>query len=531
MYKIIVRPTCIIVNDYDWDSCPRLQDNFKLYDMIRHTHYYYAIYYDKENKQLYLPRGIDLWFVQQCFDAYDDAIHYEEPDKFEYIDGIKMKYSPRDDVQKECLKFMLGLEKYHENNSYSQLSVNLNTGKGKSFVSIYTMAYTKVKSIIVTSVINWLKQWKNYLLEYTNLEDKDIVMISGAQSINMILAGRTRNINGKVFLVSHSTINSYGSTYGWDKIRKLFQVLKIGNMFIDEAHTSFENICRINYAVNVYKTYFITATPLKSDQWENNIYQLSMKNVPSIDLFDPENDPHTDYIAIKWNSRPTPQEVSNCRNQYGLDRNKYISYVVDNENFEYFMFVIMDIVLKKGGRVLLYIGTNEAIVKVYHWIAKWYPELIGEIGIYTSIVENKQDERNKRIILSTTKSAGAAEDIKGLKTTVVLAEPFKSEVLARQTLGRTRDENTIYIESVDLGFNKIKQYYYSKLPVFNKYASSTSDINMNQVQLEEKAGKILEEREKIVKKSPICLNDHRFGYKDNAVVFGEQRNRNVLYFY
>ena len=62
--------------------------------------------------------------------------------------------------------------------------------------------------------------------------------------------------------------------------------------------------------------------------------------------------------------------------------------------------------------------------------------------------------------MTTTKSAGAGEDIPGLKYSVVLAEPFRSEVLARQTLGRTRDPNTTYIELVDIGF---KQYLHTSM--------------------------------------------------------------------
>jgi hypothetical protein len=140
---------------------------------------------------------------------------------------------------------------------------------------------------------------------------------------------------------------------------------------------------------------------------------------------------------------------------------------------------------------------------------------------YTETNVSKEDkvkiERNKKIILSTTKSAGAGEDIGGLKVTVVLAEPFKSEVLARQTLGRTRDPNTLYIELVDMGFNAIRKYYYYKLPVFNTYASSTSDTTLEAYELNRRNEKIIEKRQnknietlapRII--TPIYFRDERF---------------------
>lgn len=80
----------------------------------------------------------------------------------------------------------------------------------------------------------------------------------------------------------------------------------------------------------------------------------------------------------------------------------------------------------------------------------------------------------------------AAMDIHGLKVTVVLAEPFRSEVLARQTLGRTRDDNTYYIDCVDDGFFYCKSYFSSKKPIFSKYATNCTNIVMNEFEIHER---------------------------------------------
>ena len=113
------------------------------------------------------------------------------------------------------------------------------------------------------------------------------------------------------------------------------------------------------------------------------------------------------------------------------------------------------------------------ILKIKQRILFNYPELANDVGIYSSISENKALAKTRKYILTTTKSAGAGEDIPGLKYSVVLAEPFRSEVLARQTLGRTRDPNTTYIELVDVGFKQISAYFNAKRQIFDKYASST----------------------------------------------------------
>jgi hypothetical protein len=96
----------------------------------------------------------------------------------------------------------------------------------------------------------------------------------------------------------------------------------------------------------------------------------------------------------------------------------------------------------------------------------------------------------KKVILSTTKSCGAAQDIYDLRVTINLAEPFKSPVVAQQTLGRCRMDNTLYIDLVDNGFYFTKRYYEEKKPVFSQYAKSCKNILMDDVEIEQRFEKI-----------------------------------------
>ena len=398
-------------------------------------------------------------------------------------------------IEKERLEFVSNkrLEEYENNRYLSQISINLNTGKGKTYVSIASIAFHMIKSIIIAGSHSLLAQWKENILNYTNLPDDRVIQITGAGQINRMLSGRFNE--GEIYLVTHSTLRSYAEQYGWDKIYNLFEMLGIGIKVFDECHTNFEAMLLIDIYTNVWKTYYVSATPLRSDWKENKIFQLSLKNVPGIDLFDENNDPHTSYVAIKWNSKPTAKDISYCKNKYGLDRMRYIDYITLNDEFYKMMVIIMDLVLKTKGKVLMYIGTNAGLLRVYNWIGKNYvQQLGGDIGIFTSLLpqEEKLVQKSKRLILSTTKSAGLGEHIEGLKMTIVLAEPFKSEVIARQTLGRTRDKDTLYVELVDLGFMYIRKFYDAKLPVFNKYATDVSDTFINSYELDRRVDNIRE---------------------------------------
>lgn len=496
MYKIIVKHCSIVIENYKLGDCQKLESYFMIFNPVTHTYEYKGIEYIESENKLILPRGIDIKFIENLLEctAKLDTKH----DEFDYTDQTLIKYLPRDEIQKHALRFTLAKGEYTNNKTKSQLSINLSTGKGKSYVAITTMAYSCMRGIVITYALNWLKQWKDYIIEYTSIDPKEIFLISGTSSIFSLL--RKDISKYKIILASHSTIKSYGDTYGWDKVTELFRFMRVGIKFYDEAHLNFDNMCKIDYYTNTKYNMYITATPARSDKNENFIYQLYFKNIPAINLFDENEDPHTQYIAIKYNSHPSPLELSKCKNQYGLDRNRYANYIVHNDNYYRILHIVLDLALKHNGKNLFYIGTNYGISVTKEWIIENYPELENEIGVYTSDEslrnpnETKEQQLDKRIILSTTKSCGAAMDIKGLKMTIVLAEPFKSEVLAKQTLGRTRDKDTFYIEIVDTGFYHINKYYYSKKDIFTKYATECTDIVMSDREIDAKVDNILNKR-------------------------------------
>ena len=501
MDKIIVKHTRIEVNNYDLGDCPKLEYFFSIYDPIYHTTYYKGMEYIEEEKKLILPRGIDVFWLENILN--DQAKVDYKYDKFQNMGDIMLGELPRDTVQKEALRFILGKGEYIYTDRKSQLCVNLNTGKGKTYVSVAAISYWCIKSVIIASSIGILEQWKNRILQYTNIEPSEIYTIEGSFSIDKLFKRDCSKY--KVFLASHSTLKSYGDKNGWDRISELFKYLGIGIKIYDEAHECLDNILRIDFHTNTYKTLYLTATPARSDRNENEIYQLVFKNVPKIDLFDEDSDPRTKYVAMHFNSHPTPMDVTKCKNQYGFNRNVYTNYVVERPNFYKLLHILIDMIKKVNGKTLIYIGTNQAIQKVYDWMIENYPELKTKIGIYTSIVtENKEAQLDKQIILSTTKSCGAAIDISGLKLTIVLAEPFKSEVLSRQTLGRTRAKNTMYIDIVDDGFFYTKKYFSSKKPIFEKYATECSNVNLRDDEITDRVNTLMDQRSKLNQAVTFC---------------------------
>lgn len=499
MAKIIVKHTRIEINNYEIGDCPKLEYFFTIFDPVTHNYFLKGIEYDEERKILILPRGLDVGWLEHTLNG--DAILDTNYDEFDYVcEPIMIKYTPRDNEQKEALRFILGKAEYHNNSQKSQLGINLNTGKGKTYITVMAISYWLVRSMVIANTKGIINQWRDKILEYTDIKPREIYIIEGSSSIDKLF---NRDIGQyKIYLASHATIKSYGDRYGWDKITELFKYLKIGIKVYDEAHQNFDNILKIDFHTNTYKNLYLTATPKRSAQNEDQIYQLAFKNMPKIDLFKEDSDPHTQYMAIHFNSKPSPTIISKCKNKFGFNRLAYIDWVIDNERFLDFAYILMDKVFnltKDGSKALIYIGTNKAIGKFYNYLLQVYPKYANDIGIYTSIIpeDQKQYQLEKRIILSTTKSCGAAIDIYGLKVTVVLAEPFRSEVLTRQTLGRTRANNTFYIDCIDDGFFYCKSYFNSKKPIFNKYATKCTNIIMNDIEIHDRMKKI-DEKNKLI---------------------------------
>lgn len=547
MGRIKVTNTGIIIENYTMGENPDFEKAYLVWDPVTHKNNPFGMLYVEEEKRLYIHGGnrlkTVLYKLQEMY--YDRITHHP----YKELPDIKMKFGPRDEDQFEALSFMCSQNKYDNLQDTTMRSCNLTTGAGKSYISIASIAFYRIKSIIITSSSTLLKQWKDQILYFTNIPESKIQKINGSDVCNMIINGSSKKFEeAYIILCTHGTLTSFLARYGHEKLYELFEKLGIGLKFFDEAHDHFDSMFSIDIFTNVYKTFYLTATPARSNFRENRIYQISLRDVPFIDLWK-EDDKHVHYVAIKYNSRPTAKDLSEIRSiQYGINRMKYIDYVTKKPEFYDMLNIIMKHLVipcicnkthTKSNKVLMFIGTNEGILRVYDWIGHNYPEMIGLVGIFTSLVpsETKRHERDdKNLILTTTASSGKGEDIKNLKLTIVLAEPFKSEVVARQTLGRNREEGTMYVEVVDLGTKYTRNFYYHKLPVFNKYALDVSDDHYDNYRLTGESEAITEERKYKLALSPIKFKDDRFDWdavlpKKRTNIVEENQPKQVVEFF
>ena len=510
MRSIDVYRTHVELTDYSLGQLPYIEKQHSIYDKVYHKFFPKGMLYDKNRRALMLPRGVNIdkmkWLME---DMPINIVNSNDP--YESMDRkLNIKYTPRDDDQKEAIKFIMGMDKYYYTRENSMLSLNLNTGKGKTYCTIAAIALRGLRTIIITDTTGCLEQWYNFFREYTDIDESEICWIT-PNNIRRLEAN-CQTHRHSIYLALHSTIRAYSNRMGWEGVSSLFKAMKVGIKVYDESHLDLDNMFCIDCYTNTFLSLYLTATPNRSSYEEDKIFQEHFNGVPMIDLFHQDSDPHTKYAGIKFNSHPTAYDISDCKNAYGLDRMGYVNYLVQQPHFHYMLHVLIQQTMNKPGKSLWYIGTNNAIAVVFDWLITNYPELTGCIGVFNGEIpkDQRRAQLDKKIILTNTKSSGAAIDISGLVEVICLAEPFKSRVLAQQTFGRCRAENTIYKDIVDVGFPQTKAFYNHKKPVFTKYATECVEVRMEDKNLIERAKRILLDRMGLY--TPICIEDPRPGH-------------------
>jgi hypothetical protein len=501
--KIVVYHNKIVINNYTPGDIPALESIFDIYDKNMFMFKTVGAMYDRINKTYTIPRGMSISKIENIagYNVFYENGCYIKPKH--NSNQILIKYPPKDEKQALALKFLSGNGEYKYTKKYNQLFLALNTGAGKTYLGLVYTALLNVKTIIITSNVGWLNQWKDSILEHTNIVSSEIKFISGSSGIISILTSDNKYDNCKIFMITHDTIATYAKKNGWESIDIMFRKLGIGLKIIDEAHLNFENIWNLDYASPVYKTLYLTATPCRGDDEQNRAYQEYFKCVPMLDLFDTENDPHTHYIALLYKSGMTVDDVTRCHNLHGFSKTMYCDSVILRENFDYISRIVMDMISAIPGKKLFFFATNNAVVFFYNWIRYNYSEYSNDIGVYTSINPDKDSAKDNTIILTTSKSAGACLDIKDLMVCINMAEPTKSPPQNQQRFGRTRAYNSFYIDVVDTSVKTITNYYKQSLSMYDKYALDTKEIVFNKTQLKNTAFNVMEKRFKEHGKMPF----------------------------
>ena len=467
MTFIKAKHTSIIIPNYNLGDSIQLEHSLSVWNESYYKYDNKGFYYNKDTKELLLPRGLDLGYLEKIFNLNVDIDF--KPDPYEIV-SYRLKVEPRDDIQRKSICFLIGEDEFSYTKKYSQLALNLQTGEGKSFCVIAALSFMRTKAIIFTHVNALKKQWIKEIKKFTDVTDSFICNIISGNVIKNIL--KTDKLPYKIYLVNHRTINNFGEKHGWEKITELFQKIKVGVKVYDEAHFEFDNIIKTDLHTNTKKTIYLTANFERSNFKENKLFNLCFKNIAKYGTETRhERRKHIVYLGLLFNSKPDIVNQASIKKRHGFDKNTYIDYQIKKGKIFDVLFYIMYYFHDKEGKMLVLSSKIESTEIISDYLKKEFPEKT--IGVFNSTISeiDKVKALECDIISSTPKSLGTGLDIPDLRF-IIMTEPYSSSITANQTSGRLRELSpeiyTFFIELVDTGFNKVHSMYKSRMKIFKQ---------------------------------------------------------------
>ena len=471
--KIVLNNSSIKVYDYRPGDCEELEKSLSVWNSNYYRWEPKGLSYDEDNNILTLPRGIDVDYIKsklKCPVVTNKEYNEYEKTKF------KLKIEPRDDIQKKAISFLVGTDKFKKSFGYSQLSLNLDTGDGKTYCVIASLCLLHCKAIIISHTENIKEQWYSSIQKFTNIDKRRILNISGTK----VLEKFDDSSDYDIYLVNHRTIHEYAKKHGWDSLNDLFKEMKIGIKVFDEAHIEFSSILNIDFNTNVFKTFYLTATFERTDRGEDRVFKLCFKNIAKYGYETRgEKRKHIKYIAVLYNSKPDIEARMSIRGPKGFDRYAYMDYQLSNGMLFEVIQYVMEKFEKIDGKCLILSSKIESSEVIADKVKEWYKDK--DIKTYHSKMSKKEKENYKEadIISTTPQSCGTGFDLPGLRYNI-MCEPYNAHITAEQVCGRLReipDKYTFHIELIDVGFPKVKEMYKKRLSVFKKKCYGVYELN------------------------------------------------------
>lgn len=502
-FNIILYRSSIWVDPYYWSSryhskwtCDILDRALSVWNFATRSMQRAIDIYDFEKKILKMPIGFGLDEALSYLEYHyiwnpETGIKEKIPNNITFIDkrkdyvkpihvNFEMKTDMRDNYQRDAINFLLNTE------SHNKL-LSLGTGYGKTFCAIYCICKKQVPAIIISA--NLSKQWIERIKEYTKISDDKIIEVRGMKSIEKILNGEP-NKDIPFFVSSTTTLNMYVNQGG--KLDDLFQKMGVGIKVFDEAHTFYSQNAKLDVNSNVEETYYLTATPQRSNSEERKIFDKIFKHIPIHGM-------HTHYInkhyiirVVNYNSYPKSNDVLACLRT----SNKFFSPVAysqyifgNNEKSLFYMGMIkyfVDQLMKEEDmKIIIILPLLEHISIIQNFLSS-FNNVRYRVSQYTSAIDidKRESQLESDVILSTLNSLKEGRDVKGLRAIFCLTS-FSSTLIAQQLLGRLRPiegKNTYYYDFADVGFPKMKKQRDSRK---NEFLMRKQNVQLKNITQEE----------------------------------------------
>lgn len=454
-----------LIPDYTLGDAPSLEEHLTRVSKIaygRRKFYKSETYYhyDEENRKFYVPRGYDSVILANETGRYVMTdLNCNLPTSCRY----QIKLPPLNDFQREAIRFLTGEEEYAWTKKHSQLVLSIPTRSGKTYCTIVAGSLLEKKLLIIVKSIELRDQWVGDIKEYTGLGDSHIKVLDSSATIDKV-AGMSEKKLAEIciFLVNFQTLHSYIKRKGMEALNDAIASMGIGVKVYDEAHKEFKNILQVDYALNVWKTFYITATFGRSDYVENIVFQRSFDKVAKMKKRDETKRRHTHYLAIAYNAYADDWVKGEIFHGTTFNRFRYIEYEIEaGILMDKLEWILVHLVVEKQleGKILILSSSKWSCDQFYEFVHSLLPSYSACVHYDGNKTENFRDYG---IICATPQMLGTGMTIPKLRI-IINTEPTSSSVNVVQYFGRLAeyapDLDTYYVELFNKAFDKMMKWY------------------------------------------------------------------------
>lgn len=460
--RIIMSNNGVIITPYDKKRLKPIITRTGKYDETYHRYNEETGFKMKyENEDCFITHYNKPEWLQSLFLDYEIIdMKKNTPKKMneEYILHSNIKPS---EIQYNIISSIMK-DKKKNSKENKEWFVNLQTGYGKTLLSIYLASLIGYKTLIMCGITEVLKQWKNTLLDKTNFDMSRLLLIDSGKILDSIYNGTFDSSHYDIFICTPGIITGYGKKHGNERIWKIFQSLGIGLKIFDEAHLNKANIVKINALTNVRYTLYLSADFAQRD---NEIQQMYYRIFYKTKIFKPSEEEMIDMrytrgIIMEYNSNPDTNEKICIFNKYGFSPDLYMDYQFKKGYiFDVLLYTLNHIFSSNTGKYkILILSTNISHVDTIYEYLKEKLEDKYNVGRFHSRINEETKEYVKKyadIIVSTYKSFGAGLDVTDIK--YVISVNQCNRIMDNQAAGRARPmkdgSDVFYFMFIDKGFN------------------------------------------------------------------------------
>ena len=444
---------------YKNQTCPKMEIFNSIYDPVAHrkvektgflkNRVYYTYPIQESKLRVWLPNYTLV---------YDPEIYPYSAENFSFNQGIEFT-----ELQQATLN------EIHKYEYKPRIFVNLQTGRGKTFIGIEMIREYHQKALIICYRSEILRQWMDSFETHTNINMDRVKLLHGYKAVDKLFDDPMEVYKYDVYLTTPALLISYAKRYGWPKVGDFIARLHIGVKIVDEAHRNLPNTVMVDALTNVKKSFYLSADFNQASEEEAKKFYNVFYNVPVINPIGMKFEDETiklDYVKVimlEYDSHPNEVEELSCYSKRGFNRFNYMRYQYDKGSIFRCIDTTLNFVIPNMGEYRFLILTS--LVEHTEMLAKYVRSKVDrsiKVGCYygeMSPEAKKDTKENAKIIVATYSSFSVGMDAKNIQ--FVLSLDQIDLITDNQSAGRARpipNRYAYYFICTDYGFGRsVKQ--------------------------------------------------------------------------